>query len=290
MSAFDPRQVAPPGADETVRKLRKAALDEITFIDLRVRELQRQRKYAKDLIHAHSRFMGRLSPLNRVPNEVLVEIFRHYLHSGHNQPAGPSLPSVLSTMCVEEAEPWVLAQVCSSWRHAARACSSLWSSFRVELDMCFANRVPSNMVEAGLFRLKEALALSRERKLTIDFVAGSSTPLQVASLISLKAHCRRWKDVSFELDASLLGHLHGTKSRVPSLTSLRVDVTGIRGAEVNKGRGPLLSVFKNAPNLKTAHILGGGIEIFRYVRIDRWPNLTTFKTDHPFWTPAIELW
>ncbi|KAJ6580756.1 hypothetical protein B0H19DRAFT_982308, partial [Mycena capillaripes] len=65
-----------------------------------------------------------LSPIRRIPPEVLGEVFSWTL---------PSITDALSRGRFDmEASPWVLTQICSRWRAISLSTSSLWSCITID--------------------------------------------------------------------------------------------------------------------------------------------------------------
>ncbi|KAJ6491036.1 hypothetical protein C8R45DRAFT_901342 [Mycena sanguinolenta] len=97
-----------------------ALLDqEISRVKGRLRELEKEHTA---LSESHAQNMSILSPLRRVPTEILGEIFSW------------TLPLSLSHQSVVDVEncPWVLTHVCRRWRAVALSTPSLWSLIIVD--------------------------------------------------------------------------------------------------------------------------------------------------------------
>ncbi|KAF8201165.1 hypothetical protein K438DRAFT_1821502 [Mycena galopus ATCC 62051] len=106
-----------------IRALLVDPADELARIDTRIEELEvalkqlkEQRASLKGPIHAHRAL---ISPMRRVPDDVLVEIFLSCLPSEHN-----------SLIDFAEA-PLVLGRICRHWRSVAYSTPRLWSSIHI---------------------------------------------------------------------------------------------------------------------------------------------------------------
>ncbi|KAJ7691917.1 hypothetical protein B0H17DRAFT_909307, partial [Mycena rosella] len=90
----------------------------LSALDSEISRLQHQLKQLEEERSAVSRFHAQnksiLSPLRRMPIEVLGEIFSW------------TLPSVRDAVA-ESISPWVLGHISSRWRAIALSTPSLWS-------------------------------------------------------------------------------------------------------------------------------------------------------------------
>ncbi|KAJ7238564.1 hypothetical protein B0H12DRAFT_1025597, partial [Mycena haematopus] len=108
-------------SDSEISEIRAVLLDpenELAHIDARIEEmeialaqLKEQRALLKGPIDAHRAL---ISPLRRVPEDVLIEIFLLCLPSEHNALIDPA-----------EA-PLVLGRICRHWRSVAYSAPRLW--------------------------------------------------------------------------------------------------------------------------------------------------------------------
>lgn len=80
----------------------------------RLKEKEAQIQVQRDLFRAY------LSPLRRLPPEVLAHIFSYHMHEDVVLPVMPSLL-------------WI-SQVCRSWRSACLGCASLWTSLSIDVQ------------------------------------------------------------------------------------------------------------------------------------------------------------
>lgn len=132
-----------------------------------------------------------LSPLRRVPFEILNEIFTqaapnsrdwHSADPCHN-PTSPSLDTLKL--------PWALTKVCSSWRRVAIDDPCLWALFIVNIDSRRALQSPLTCL------LATQLSRSRAKPLTVildvDSDQDSSTVSDTAPLAPLLHACHRWR-------------------------------------------------------------------------------------------------
>ncbi|KAF7372709.1 F-box domain-containing protein [Mycena sanguinolenta] len=152
---------------------------EIARLRYRLRELEEERAI---LLPSHTRTMGILSPLRRLPPEILGGIFSQTLRP-------------ISDIFSIKNCPWVLTHVCSNWRAVALADPSLWSL--IVVDFGVKRRYPLKMI---------GIQIERARSLEIHFDGSesrSSRP-QIALFDLLAKHAARWEDLSIKLTSHLV--------------------------------------------------------------------------------------
>ncbi|KAK7042294.1 hypothetical protein R3P38DRAFT_2889578 [Favolaschia claudopus] len=164
-------------------------------------------------LNAHSAI---LSPIRRIPPEILSEIF-----------SWTSSFERIGTFGAHEVAmpPWDLTHVCRAWRAVARGDSELWSRIRISTRASTSPTLPSYPIEA----LEAQLSLSHTASLGVEFLVHSTNSEAALPLLeTLVLHCDRWKLFTFKsLDMSLipsLVHIHGRLNRLESLTIIGDDL------------------------------------------------------------------
>ncbi|KAF7345454.1 ABC protein [Mycena venus] len=178
--------------------------DEISRIQEKLKKLEEERA---SLSSYRMRNRSILSPLRRMPPEVLGEIFWWTL---------PSLASQLDRRGFDTTNsPWVLTQISSSWRAISIATSSLWS--RVIIDYS-ETRDPSSAYPLPLAEAQ----IHRAQVLKIHFygseTADSRPQIQMFQLLS--QHCSRWEELSLGLTSVLIPLLISLRGQFASLQRL----------------------------------------------------------------------
>ncbi|KAJ7113993.1 hypothetical protein C8R44DRAFT_796050 [Mycena epipterygia] len=149
-----------------------------------------------------------LSPLRRMPPEILLEIFSR------------TLPSILTARRRERFDvknvPWVLGHISSHWRAVALASPSLWSLVAVNYTAFVedpASSYPYPMLETQL---------ARAQTLKIHFYASAKSEsfAQTEMFKFLAAHSSRWEELSISLTSDLVPLLATLRDRVPLLCRL----------------------------------------------------------------------
>ncbi|KAJ6580867.1 hypothetical protein B0H19DRAFT_486595 [Mycena capillaripes] len=151
-----------------------------------------------------------LSPLRRMPAELLREIFAWTL---------PSLRDDWSRGRFEiQASPWVLTHVSSRWRAVSLSTPSLWSRVAIEY---FGSSDPSSGYPLSVVEAQ----IQRAQKLKIHFYAcekvDTSPQLQMFQFLS--QHSERWEELSIGITAELVPLLAALRDRVPSLRRLWIN-------------------------------------------------------------------
>ncbi|KAJ7246152.1 hypothetical protein B0H12DRAFT_768396 [Mycena haematopus] len=142
-----------------------------------------------------------LSPLRRIPLEILAEIFSCTL------PRVPEAPPDIAE------SPWVLTHVSSRWRAVAVSKSSLWS--QIYLNFWLEQDYSSAMIKTQI---------ERARRLEIRFHGSEdveSRP-QIAMWRLLSKHSSIWEELFIELTSDLVPHLEALRGPLPALRRARV--------------------------------------------------------------------
>ncbi|KAJ7654610.1 hypothetical protein DFH06DRAFT_1202884 [Mycena polygramma] len=167
--------------------------DEISKLRKTLKRLEEERV---SLYSSRDQHIALLSPLRRMPPEVLCQIFSWTME--HFDSTG--------------AYPWVLTHVSSVWRALALSTPSLWSWISFDYS---ATTYSLALVTAQIERC---------RKLDIRFYGCSevdSRP-QIQMFELLAQHSSRWEELIVGLTSDLIPSLTGLRDRVPSLTRLTI--------------------------------------------------------------------
>ncbi|KAK7024915.1 hypothetical protein R3P38DRAFT_1054100 [Favolaschia claudopus] len=160
--------------------------------------------------------LGALSPLRRVPTEILSLIFESAVDPGE-RPGAP-WGEILMNMV-----PWDLSNVCVRWRRIALSQPNLWTF----IGLTSHTRPPSS----ATLRIVEAqLTRSQQMPLRIHFNPFREDRLTAAErkvFRLLSRHCERWQDVDLYGPASMYHSLEDQGSQFPLLRKLKI-VVGVR--------------------------------------------------------------
>ncbi|KAF7342613.1 F-box domain-containing protein [Mycena sanguinolenta] len=159
---------------------RLANLDEdISRLQGRLQQLEDERA---SLAQYHTRITGVLSPVRRMPPEILGEIFSW------------TLPTIREVLGIENC-PWVLTHVCCGWRAVALSIPSLWSL--ITIDFSAEQQYPVEIIRTHL---------ERARSLKIHFFGSEEhdSDAQISLFVLLGEHSVRWEELSAQLTADLL--------------------------------------------------------------------------------------
>ncbi|KAJ7623552.1 hypothetical protein FB45DRAFT_837856 [Roridomyces roridus] len=118
---------------------------EMTQLKEQLRRLETER--AK-LAEYHTQHAGIVSPLRRVPPEILAEIFSWTL---------PTIDQAKGDVSDLRRCPWVLTRISSLWRRTAISIPSLWSSI-IWVDCATSPPPPLSMIQAQVDRARTTLA------------------------------------------------------------------------------------------------------------------------------------
>ncbi|KAJ7605295.1 hypothetical protein FB45DRAFT_953411 [Roridomyces roridus] len=175
--------------------------DEISRLRERLALLETEQAQLSDY---HSQNLTILSPLRRMPSELMTEIFSWSL-PGVDEPNGDV------TSGVEKKSPWVLARVSSRWRNISLSTPSLWSLVQI-----WGSKVEDSVLE--LVRTQ----VERARQLKIHFYGTeeSNSAAQIKLFDFLSEHALRWEEFSVQLTPALVPRLGVLRGRLPSLKRL----------------------------------------------------------------------
>ncbi|KAJ7036638.1 hypothetical protein C8F04DRAFT_1257864 [Mycena alexandri] len=204
--------------------------DEITRLRQRLAQLE-DRKTALSLHLARNKAI--LSPLRRMPPELLLEIFSW------------TLPSILFLRRQDQFDvtdvPWILGHISSNWRAVALSSPSLWSVVAVNYTGALGNPLtayPLAMLETQL---------ARAQKLKIHFYASAASDdgAQTEIFKFLAAQSSRWEELSISLTPVLASLIPSLRDRIPSLRRLWLQWEALESqADVE-----LIDCFEIAPSL-----------------------------------------
>ncbi|KAJ7696668.1 hypothetical protein B0H17DRAFT_389621, partial [Mycena rosella] len=180
---------------------------------------------------------GALSPIRRIPPEILAEVFIFCRDS--------SLDAASYYISDPREAPMLLAHICSSWRLVCHGTPRLWQ--HVHLRSAASFRKPS-----FIYRI-----LARSGSLPIHLNLATLEPRAHAvstPVISIWDRCRtRVKSIRLNIDLTDVSRLTSLNQETfPVLRSLDVNV---RDAEaVDPGVAAMLSAFNDAPSLDIVNI------------------------------------
>ncbi|KAF7345515.1 F-box domain-containing protein [Mycena venus] len=184
--------------------------NKISKLQERVNQLEEERV---SLSSFRTRNIAILSPLRRVPPEVLGEIFWWTL---------PSITNELDWGKFDISQcPWVLTQISSRWRTISISTPSLWSRLVIDYD---PDERPMTRDPSSAYPLSLAMAqIQRARKLKIHFYGcekvDSRPQIQLFQLLS--QHSSRWEELSLGLTSWIVPLLaHFRDRRFSSLKKL----------------------------------------------------------------------
>ncbi|SJL02389.1 uncharacterized protein ARMOST_05716 [Armillaria ostoyae] len=193
-----------------------ATIDEIQAEILRtsdfLKALQDKRRHLQ-LIEED--YKAVLSPVRRVPSEVLAEIF--YACSGNEKSEwGYDVFHV-------KAGPWVLSRVCRSWRQVSRSlCPSSWATFSVPVRQKM-EKDPISLLKAALShcgnrRLKFTFDGPRWDSRDVDMEVRRTSKSLFQILLSLS---HRWKSVDLDITQELFQLLPSSFNALEFAPSLK---------------------------------------------------------------------
>ncbi|KAJ7609099.1 hypothetical protein FB45DRAFT_1067125 [Roridomyces roridus] len=243
---------------------------EISRLQDRLDQLQGERTR---LSAYHSLNTSILSPLRRMPPEILVQIFVWTLPTSHERSG-----DVYDT----QRSPWTLAQVSSRWREIALSTPSLWSMIHITFpddDDDEDEEEEDEDEEEHWHRdiLQAQLQRSGTLNLKIQFYgceqADSTEQLALFDLLS--KHSARWEALNIQLSSALAPRLAQLRGRLPVLRRLWLQWD----SEKSQVGIDSITCFKTAPSLVDAGVNNGSRFIPILVPAHQ---LTTYRLHGPW--------
>ncbi|KAJ6471905.1 hypothetical protein C8R45DRAFT_1217876 [Mycena sanguinolenta] len=182
--------------------------NEILALDCRIKELnaERDRLYSYRMKNS-----AILSPIRRLPPEILVEIFSWTTPKSVKRRWSSARSGLRSLPW-----PWVLTHINRRWREIIVSTPSLWS--HVVVDFRVYPSYPLPMLEAQITR-------AQKLKLKIHF-CGRGFPCasepQVQIFHYLAQHSSRWEEFYFHPTGALAPLLADLRGQIPLLRALRI--------------------------------------------------------------------
>ncbi|KAJ7117450.1 hypothetical protein C8R44DRAFT_707808 [Mycena epipterygia] len=231
----------------TERRAQKSLLDtRISVLEASLKKLMADRDSLEETIWAHE---GTLSPLRRMPTELLSSIF------ALTRPSGTR----------EDPAPWIVGQVCRHWRAIVSSQPSLWASIVLDFGESTLRRTATE------YKLETRLQRSRNLPLDIAFSCHDTysryTDQELGLLKILAKHCARWRKISISGPFSLYSELACIRGHLPLLQDLEVF------SYLPVDEAPSTDVFELAPNLQCASVNmrgGGATVLLPFVQLQRY--------------------
>ncbi|KAJ6467967.1 hypothetical protein C8R47DRAFT_1325889 [Mycena vitilis] len=235
--------------------------EEIALLRTRLKQLEDSRDSMSRL---HRESIAILSPLRRMPAEILLEIFSWTM---------PPIAVIRhrGKLNLTRSSPWVLTHICRRWRSVSISDPSLWSLVAINYStnsdpwLAFSQSMVKNQI-------------ARARKLKIHFYGHepSDSRPQVGMLQLLAKYSTQWEELSLGLTAALVPVLAGVRDCIPSLRRLYIQW---ESPESQAGITESLDFFQLAPSLIDASIYNE----YRSIQfLLPWQNLTRYHLDAPW--------
>ncbi|KAK1231246.1 hypothetical protein PQX77_005651 [Marasmius sp. AFHP31] len=154
------------------------------------------------------RYQSLLSPIRRMPPEILLSIFKFACDEnelGHQS----ELPEVV-----------VLSMVCGGWREMAISTPALWSNLEITFSSAKSkNRFLNNWTKIFMKRSSHS-----PLDITLNFPSYHLSPKGLRPLDTLVRNCGRWRNISIFLNPPFfpMSSFNPIRTKVPLLQSLEL--------------------------------------------------------------------
>ncbi|KAJ6530824.1 hypothetical protein DFH09DRAFT_1284992 [Mycena vulgaris] len=210
---------------------------ETTRLRARLEQLEDE---CASLSRYHAQHEVILSPLRRMPPEILGEIFSWTL---------PSLREGMSRSRQDIADsPWVLTHISSRWRAAALSTPSLWSLVVLEFHENSSYSIPM---------LQTQIARAHALRINLYGYESMDPRSQIEIFQCLADRSARWEELFIELTSDLVPLLGALEQRLPLLRKLQVAVQSIQCFQTASALFDvrILNEYRHVPILLPAHQL-----------------------------------
>ncbi|KAJ8089070.1 hypothetical protein PM082_014318 [Marasmius tenuissimus] len=278
---------SPPLLCEDIRRRYVEASECVATLDLQIKELfhglAALQEARRRMVERKQLCASFLHPIRRLPPEILSEIFRictfdvqDVTFCYDDQAEYRRFPGSLNT----NRAPWVLGQVCRTWRFAALSTSELWAS----INLAWLH-TPENATDSLKFLLELQLQRSGESPLAISLHTGTYPEEHVRREFLTSLICSqisRWEEASIEGDPGGFAPLRPHRKLLPSLKTLHLSLIYDSLWEAKP-----LFVFENSPLLRR-FVMGGFANFFQSEGQLPWRQLTHFVSrESEYWFPAL---
>ncbi len=178
-----------------------------------------------------------LSPIRRLPADVLIEIFTACL------PEDPDLPDDTDSLDTQlQVAPWVLSQVCSSWRQTALTWTGLWANIRLKMDL-YTNHMES------VFRLGIVLDRAGEHRLRV-FIHGQKDFSDHPVFEMIMSTSARWESLDVSAPLRSFRSFNSISHHLPLLETLWIRVSSFHRSDLRPESTCVIHGFRQAPRLR----------------------------------------
>jgi hypothetical protein len=230
---------------------------QLQALHTRLAELLQRRDEKAEHVRQHRAI---ISPVRRVPQELICEIFALTLSSGMLDDEDRALQP-----------PWYLGHICRSWRHAAVSFCPLWSSITIPPSLSSSDSRLLPAIEAQLLRTANA---------SLDMGwSDVQDDINPRLLDIVFPHCSRWRSLRIQVTALYedrqLSWLHPVRGHLDRLEKLEVIST----------RDTFIpDVFSNAPKLREVILTGEVLYPHRFSPtsiVIPWEHITHYRGAYP---------
>lgn len=214
-----------------------------------------------------------LSPIRRIPSEIIAEIILHSL--GYYIFDDDDTMHWQATSMNTRKGIWIFSHVSRIWRAAALSLPVIWAN--ISIKYLPKDAEPS---AAALNLLQTILARAKLCSLRIEFVLDAHTSDVAKELLrSLVRVSSQWRDVRLEMHSKFFQRLAAVKGRLPLLESIHVEQNS-NNSETRGGivATPLNKLFQTAPSLRSLTCIGfkntGALQL-------PWAQLNHYRNNEP---------
>ncbi|KAJ7483433.1 hypothetical protein FB451DRAFT_1364363 [Mycena latifolia] len=183
---------------------------ELVAIDAAIKRLQTEH----DALSSHSSVCSSaLSPIRRLPAEILIQVFFLRVWASMNQWELNSKDYAAEMNRLTRRDLLQLSHVCAHWRAHALGTPAFWR--QIDLDLMFWSSKMLPLVETALQR-------SARAPLQVRIGAPEEIVVDRRLLELIVQHCTRWQTATFCMDFSFFTSLSAAHQNLPLLESVYI--------------------------------------------------------------------
>ncbi|KAK7047120.1 hypothetical protein VNI00_006785 [Paramarasmius palmivorus] len=237
---------------ELFQRERNVARNNLLRIEATLALLEAERSRLKGVLAKYSVI---LHPIRQLPSEIMQKIFlfcvdRHIANTERVFPDEPdrgSFPFPTSTLNPFQM-PWLLGQICASWRTVALSTPDLWASVAVDVRRSVGD-LKKQVLSSNVLRLGLQLSRSQNHPLSISLLLKNEQPFHPWILI-LCSRSSNWRYLRLDGEVNGLRSINQVQHFLPSLEILELKLNAVSPIDLQ------VDLFEQAPRLETLILTG----------------------------------
>ncbi|KAF8211040.1 hypothetical protein K438DRAFT_1808677 [Mycena galopus ATCC 62051] len=180
-----------------------------------------------------------LSPIRRLPPEILTQIFLLFIPFGSKELNSKDFATEINRL--KQRDLLQLAQVCANWRVLALGTPAFWRILEIDA-MFWSHKLMLPLVQTALER-------SANSPILVRLGAPNNVDVDRSLLEFIALHCSRWQAVLFYMDFACFASLSSIRGNLPLLESVHISADLEASADVTTMATAAVELIAIAPRL-----------------------------------------